>query len=166
MVAKDAHGALEESRRAAELNPSMPFALAIHAYQWYMAGNSAEESIALVQRAIGLSPRDPVEWLFYDVLSGAFLNAGRFAEGLEAGRRLIALSPNYYWGYLWSAMNAVGLGQIEEAHAVLRDARRVKPELSYELARKCLGTMAPHVDRLFSNALREAGLNREARCQA
>lgn len=166
MVAKDAHGALEESRRAAELNPSMPFALAIHAYHWYMAGNSSEESIALVQRAIRLSPRDPVEWLFYDVLSGAYLNAGRFAEGLEAGRRLIALSPNYYWGYLWSAMNAVGLGQSEEAHAMLRDARRVKPELSYELARKCLGTMAPDVDRRFSTALREAGLGREARCQA
>lgn len=158
MTAGDGHGALEEARQAVELNPSMPFALAIHAYQRHMAGHSAEESISFVQRALRLSPHDPVEWLFYDVLGSAYLNAGRFAEGLEAGRRLIALSPNYYWGYLWSAMNAVGLGQIEEAREFVAQARRVKPELSFELAKKCLGTMAPNVDRRFLAALRQAGL--------
>jgi serine/threonine protein kinase len=48
------------------------------------------------------------------------------AEGLEEGR-LIALAPRYYWGYLWSAMNAVGLGRVEEARAMIREARLVKP---------------------------------------
>jgi TolB-like protein/cytochrome c-type biogenesis protein CcmH/NrfG/predicted Ser/Thr protein kinase len=158
MTAGDGHGALEESRQAVELNPSMPFALAIHAYHRHIAGYPPEESIALVQRALRFSPHDPVEWLFYDVLAGAYLNAGRFVEGLEAGRRLIALSPNYYWGYLWSAMNAVGLGQIEEAREFVAQARRVKHELSFELAAKCLGTMAPDVDRRFKEALRQAGL--------
>ncbi|HEX6729824.1 MAG TPA: protein kinase [Pyrinomonadaceae bacterium] len=158
MTAGDGHGALEESRQAVALNPSMPFALAIHAYHRHIAGHPPEESIGLVQRALRLSPHDPVEWLFYDVLSGAYLNAGRFDEGLEAGRRLIVLSPNYYWGYLWSAMNEVGLGRIEEARELVAQARRVKPELSFELARKCLGTMAPDVDRRFLAALRQAGL--------
>ena len=158
MTAGDSHGALEEARQAVELNPSMPFALAIHAYHRHMAGHSPEESIGFVQRALRLSPHDPVEWLFYDVLASAYLNAGRFAEGLEAGRQLITLSPNYYWGYLWSAMNSVGLGQIEQARNLVREAVRVKPELSFELARKCLGTMAPDVDRRFTEALRQTGL--------
>jgi len=158
MTAKDGHGALEEARRAVELNPSMPFALVLHAYQWHLAGHPPEESIELVRRARALSPHDPVEWLFYDVLAGAYLNAGRFAEGLEAGRRLIALSPNYYWGYLWSAMNAAGLGQLEEARSLVREARRVKPALSFELARKCLGRMAPEVERRLCESLRRAGL--------
>src|SRR5262249_1124792 len=152
------HGALEEARRAVELNPSLPFALAIHAYQRHMAGHSPEESIGLVQRACALSPYDPVEWLFYDVLAGAYLNAGRFAEGLEAGRQLIMVSRRYYWGYLWSAMNVVGLGQIEEARRLIHEAQRVKPALSFELARKCLGKMAPDVERRFCGALRQAGL--------
>ena len=158
MTAGDGHGALEESRRALELNPSMPFALAIHAYHRHISGQPPQESIALVQRALRLSPHDPVEWLFYDVLASAFLNAGRFAEGFDAGRRLIALSPNYYWGYLWSAMNATGLGQIAEARKLVDEARRVKPELSLELALKCLGTMSPDVDRRFNEALRLTGL--------
>lgn len=158
MTARDGHGALEESRHALELNPSMPFALAIHAYHRHISGQPPQESIALVQRALRLSPHDPLEWLFYDVLASAYLNAGRFAEGLEAGRRLIALSPNYYWGYLWSAMNAVGLGQIAEARNLNDEAQRVKPELSLELALKCLGTMSPDVDRRFNEALRLTGL--------
>ena len=158
MTAGDRHGALEESRHAVELNPSMPFALAIHAYHWHIAGHSPEESIAFVQRALRLSPHDPVEWLFYDVIASAYLNAERFAEGFDAGRRLIALSPNYYWGYLWSAMNAAGLGNIAEARKLVEEARRVKPELSLALALKCLGTMAPDVDRRFTEALRLSGL--------
>nr|ART36316.1 C595 [uncultured bacterium] len=158
MTTGDGHGALEESRHALELNPSMPFALAIHAYHRHIAGQPPEESIALVERALRLSPHDPVEWLFYDVLASAYLNAERFAEGFEAGRRLVALSPNYYWGYLWSAMNAVGLGQIAEARKLVDEARRVEPQLSLELALKCLGTMAPDVDRRFKEALRLTGL--------
>jgi adenylate cyclase len=158
MTAGDRYGALEEGRRAVDLNPSLVRAVAVHAYNRHMAGHPPEESIDLMQRAMRLSPHDPLEWLFYDVLAGAYLNAGRFAEGMEAGRRLIVLSPTYYWGYVWSAMNAAGLGRIEEAHDLIREARQVKPHLSFELARKCLGAMAPDVERRFANALHQAGL--------
>ena len=158
MAAHDSHGALEAAGRAVDLNPSMPLALGYHAYHRHIAGHPPEESIELVKRAMRLSPHDPVEWVFYDVLAGACLNAGRFAEGLAAGRRLISLSPNYYWGYLWSAMNAVGLGQVEEARQLVREGRAVKPTLSLDLARRCLGRMAPDVDRRFTEALRQSGL--------
>jgi eukaryotic-like serine/threonine-protein kinase len=158
MVAGDGYGALNEARRAVELNPSLPFALAIHAYLRHITGHSPDESIELMKRAIRLSPHDPVEWMFHDILSGAYLNAGRHAEGLDAGRRLIALAPHYYWGYLWSAMNAVGLGRLDEARALIGEARRVKPGISVDLARKCLGSMTEDVDRRFSRALRRAGL--------
>jgi serine/threonine protein kinase/tetratricopeptide (TPR) repeat protein len=158
MTAGDGHGALEAAGRAVELNPSMPLTLAYHAYHRHIAGHPPEESIEVVRRAMRLSPHDPVEWIFYDVLAGACLNAGRFAEGLAAGRRLISLSPNYYWGYLWSAMNAVSLGQVEEARQLIREGRVVKPTLSLALARRCLGGMAPDVDRRFTEALHQSGL--------
>jgi cytochrome c-type biogenesis protein CcmH/NrfG len=158
MTAGDGQGALEAASRAVDLNPSMPLALALHAYHRHMAGHPPEESIESVRRAMRLSPHDPAEWLFCDVLAGAYLNAGRFAEGLAAGRRLISLSPNYYWGYLWSAMNAVGLGQVEEARQLISEGRVVKPTLSLALARRCLGRMAPDVDRRFTEALHQSGL--------
>ncbi|MFN2386497.1 MAG: tetratricopeptide repeat protein [Thermoanaerobaculia bacterium] len=158
MTAGEGYAALEEARHGTELNPSHPWALLFRAYVWHMTGNPPEESIEMVTRAMRLSPRDPAEWLFYDVLGGAYSNAGRFAEGLAAGRRLVSLWPTYYFGYLWSAMNAIELGQSESAAASIREARRVLPEVTVEMVRRVLGAMAPDVDRRMMGALQRAGL--------
>ncbi len=158
MTAGDGVGAVEEARRAIELNPSHPKALLFHAYVWHMTGHPAEESIERVHRAMRLSPRDPVEWLFYDVLAGAYFNAGRYEEGLTAGRRLVALYPDYYFGYVWNAMNAVELGQMDVARAAVQEARRQVPDLSIAMLRRVLGAMGPEVDRRMMGALARAGL--------
>lgn len=141
-----------------DLSPSFPLALTFLAYLVHMIGHPPQESIDLVQRAMRLSPRDPVEWIFYDALGGAYWNAGRCEEGLAVSRRLIALSPSYYFGYLWGALNAVGLGQIEEAKDLIRQARQVQPALSLALIRRSLGAMATDVDRRMVEALRQAGV--------
>jgi TolB-like protein len=158
MTAGDGNAAIEEARRSMELNPSHPMALLFYAYFWHMTGHPTENSIELVDRAMRLSPRDPTEWLFYDVLAGAYFNAGRFDDGLAASRRLIGLWPEYYFGQLWCAMNAVGLGQLEVAQAAIREARQLLPELSLAMVRRVLGAMGPDVDRRMMGALQEAGL--------
>ncbi len=158
ITAGDSAGAHEVARRAVDLNPSMPLALAFLAYLMHMIGNPPQESIDLVQRAMRLSPHDPAEWIFYDALGGAYWNAGRCEEGLAVSRRLIALLPSYYFGYVWGALNAVGLGQIEEAKDLIRQARQVQPALSLALVRRGLGAMATDVDRRMAAALREAGV--------
>jgi serine/threonine protein kinase/cytochrome c-type biogenesis protein CcmH/NrfG len=159
MTAGEGYAAIEEARRGTELNPSHPWALLIRAYVWHMTGNPPDESIDLVMRAMRLSPRDPAEWLFYDVLGGAYFNAGRFAEGLAAGRRLVSLWPGYYFGHLWCAMNAMELGQTASAEASIREARRVLPEVTLDMVRRVLGAMAPDVDRRMMGALQRAGLD-------
>jgi serine/threonine protein kinase/tetratricopeptide (TPR) repeat protein len=158
ITAGDSAGAQEAARRAVDLNPSLPLALSFLAYLLHMTGHPPQESIDLVQRAMRLSPRDPVEWIFYDALGGAYWNAGQYEEGLAVSRRLIALSPSYYFGYLWGALNAVGLGRIEEARELIRQARRVQPELSLALVRRGLGAMATDVDRRMAAAWGQAGL--------
>jgi serine/threonine protein kinase len=158
MTAGDGYAAIEEARRGLELNPSHIMAQLFHAYMWHMTGHPPEDSIELVHRAMRLSPRDPVEWLFYDVLASAYFNAGRFDEGLAASRRLIALWPEYYFGQLWCVMNAVGLGQLEVAQASIREAHGLVPELSLAMVRRVLGAMAPDVDRRMMGALQRAGL--------
>jgi hypothetical protein len=105
-----------------------------------------------------LSPRDPVEWIFYDVLGGAYWNAGQYEEGLAVSRRLIALLPSYYFGYIWAVLNVVGLGRIDEGREMIRQARQVQPELSLALIRRGLGAMAPDVDLRMAAALGQAGL--------
>ena len=158
MTAGEGDAAIEEARRGRELNPSHPMALLFYAYFWNMTGQPPEESIELVHRAMRLSPRDPTEWLFYDVLASAYFNAGLYDEGLEASRRLIALWPEYYFGQLWCAMNAVGLGRMDTAENAIREARRLLPEISLEMVRRVLGAMGPEVDRRMMGALEQAGL--------
>lgn len=55
-------------------------------------------------------------------------------------------------------MNAVGLGRLDEARGLIAEARRVKPGVSVELSRKCVGVISDDVDRRFSEALRQAAL--------
>jgi TolB-like protein len=76
---------LDEARRAADLNPSDPIALNLVAWTLNMAGHPPEESIALVQRAMRLSPHDPREFFFYDTLGPAYFNAGRSGSALRSG---------------------------------------------------------------------------------
>ena len=149
---------LESARRAVDLNPSFPLALTFLAYMMHMTGNPPQESIDLVKRAMRLSPQDPIEWLFYDALGGAYWNAGRCEEGLAVSKRLIAMLPNYYFGYIWSALNLVGLARVDEAKEVIRIARQVQPALSLALLRRGLGAMAEDVDRRMSVALIQAGV--------
>lgn len=158
MTAGDSDAAHEAARRAVDLNPCLPMALTVLGYMKHMMGHPPQESIDLVQRAMQLSPRDPVEWLFYDALGGAYWNAGRYDEGLAVSRRLVAVLPDYYFGYLWGALNAVGLGLIDDARELIRQARQVQPALSMALIRRSLGAMATDVDRRMAAALREAGV--------
>jgi tetratricopeptide (TPR) repeat protein len=150
--------ALEEATRALELNPSSIWALMIHAWIWHMTGHDAGVSITQVERAMRLSPHDPAEFLFYDIGSAAYMNAGRYDGGLAFGRRLIALFPTYYYGYLWCAVNAAGLNRRDEARAFIADARRIQPDLSIRLVRQGLGAMAPQVDERLTHLLEQAGL--------
>lgn len=150
--------ALFEAKRALELNPSSIWALTSHAWIWHMTGHDPEVAIGQVERAMRLSPHDPAEHLFYDIGSSAYMNAERFEEGLVLARRLTALYPTYYYGYLWCAANAAGLGRIDEARAFVAEARRIQPDVSMSLVRLGLGAMAPEVDARMARLLGLAGL--------
>jgi hypothetical protein len=123
-----------------------------------MAGHPPEESIALIEQTMRLSPNDPIEWLYYDSLEIAYFCSGRFEDGVVASRRLNALRLIYLPGYLYGAMNAAEFGAMEEAREFLAGARSLCPDLSFDVARQALGGMAPDVDRRMSAALRKAGL--------
>ncbi len=59
----------------------------------HMIGEPPEQSIELVKRAMRLSPHDPMEWVFYDALGGAYWNAGQYEEGVHVSKRLNCSSP-------------------------------------------------------------------------
>ena len=49
----------------------------------------------------------------------------------------------------------VSVYSVGEARQLVREGRVVKPTLSLDLGRRCLGRMAPDVDRRFTEALQQ-----------
>jgi TolB-like protein len=158
MTAGQGFAAVEEVRHAYELNPGNPWVLLIFAWLRAMTGPSPQEAIEYVERARRLSPRDPAEWLFYDVQAGAFMIANRFEDALASARRLIQLWPGYTFGHVWCAMALASLGRPDEAREAVRRADAAMPGITIASVLQMLGAIAPEVSRHFSDALARAGM--------
>ena len=156
LTAGDPDNALDSTRRAVVLNPSMPEAWIWFGWAQLLAGNP-EACIVATERARRLNPQGPMVWI-YDSLALANWETGRYGASLEAGRRLVAAEPTYFTGYLYIAMSAVSLGNIDEARAAIAEGRRVRPDLSIEIMQNYLSVSRPEIDARRNAALREAGL--------
>ena len=148
--------ALESISRAVDLNPSMPEAWIWLGFAQILAGNP-DITITATKRAQQLNPQGPMVWI-YDNFALAYWELGRYAEGLDAARRLVASKPSYFTGYAYIAMNAVALGRLDEARAAIIEGRRVRPDLSLALMQNYFGVSRPDIDARRNDALRKAGL--------
>jgi TolB-like protein/class 3 adenylate cyclase len=157
LTAGEPRNGLDSTRRAVDLNPSMPEAWVWFGWAQLLAGDP-EGCIASSERAQRLSPHGPAVAFAHDNLAGAYWETGRYEAGLEAGRRLVAARPAYFWGYVYVAENAVGLGRLDEARAAIVEARRVQPDVSLELLQRGIGVSRPEIDARRNAALRQAGL--------
>jgi len=157
VMAGDIDNGLDAARLAVELNPSMPEAVGWLSWNLLMAGD-AQGCIDAGERAIRLDPLGPFTSIIYDNFSQAYWELGDYEAGLRAARRLLAELPDYFLGHVDVAMNAVGLGRIEEAREAIAEARRAQPDLSLEFMQGVYGVSRPEVDARRDAALRQAGL--------
>ena len=122
-----------------------------------LAGNP-EPAIAASERAQRLNPHGGHMVWIYENLSVAYWELGRYEDGLKLARKQVAFQPSYYTGYAYVAMNAVALGQLDEARASIAAGRRVRPDLSLALIQGYFGVSRPAFDARRNDALRQAGL--------
>jgi TolB-like protein/class 3 adenylate cyclase len=156
LAAGDPRNGIDSTQRAVDLNPSMPEAWIWLGWAHVLAGNP-EAAIAASERARRLNPQGPMVWI-YENLAIANWEIGRHEEGLDLARQLVATQPAYFTGYAFIAMNAVALGQIDEARAAIAAGRRVRPDLSLHLIQGYFGVSRPEFDTRRNVALRQAGL--------
>jgi len=157
VMSGDIDNGLDAARRAVEINPSMPEAWGWLSWNLLMAGDP-EGCIAAGERSIRLNPLGPFTSIIYDNFAEAYWELGDYEAGLRAARRLLAELPSYYFGYVFVAMNAVGLGRLDEAREAILEGRRSQPDLSLELVQGIYGVERPEIDARRNAALREAGL--------
>lgn len=109
-------------------------------------------------RAIRLSPFDPLLYLPYVGLAYAHFAAGRFEEAAAAAGRASQSNPKFSMPYVLHAAALANLGRGEEAAAVADRLREVEPDLTVSTAIRSARFAEPDKNAELGNALLRAGL--------
>jgi TolB-like protein len=159
LLAGKAYGdALAELETAIALNPCL-------AVSYCGLGDSlayegrVSEAIPYFQRAIELSPYDPLRWAFYSYRALAHIFARDFALACEWAQRATRVPNAHCWAF---AHRVSALGQLErpdDLRVAVGELLQRKPDFSCGFARKRLFYVKdPGQLELYAEGLRKAGI--------
>ena len=110
------------------------------------------------ERAIRLSPFDPLLYLPYVGLAYAHFAAGRFEEAAAAAGKARQSNPKFSMPYVLHAAALANLGRGEEARVVADRLREVEPDLTVSTAIRSARFANPDKNAELGDALLRAGL--------
>ena len=157
MNSGEVRAALTECRLALELNPNLAAAHFGLAYALTLAGR-ADEALDSVDRAIRLSPYDPLMHAFVTLKSGMFVLAGRYAEALETARDAQRKPNCTAWAHLHEASALANLGRLDEAKAAMDKAHALQPDISMRWVRTLLPAEPGVAVDAYFEGMKKAGL--------
>lgn len=100
----DHESAIEMADRAAAFNPNS--FQAWHCRGWvYRVAGLPEEAVRSFERAIRMSPVDPVLYRAFAGMGTAFVGLRRFEEAIEAAKKAVRQNPEYPIAYLCLALH-------------------------------------------------------------
>src|SRR5207237_7904861 len=91
--------------------------------QMHLYAGHPEEAIALAEKGIRLSPKDPRLFIWLAALAGAHYRLGHYTQTIEAGRRSWTLNRNWPAGLRYVVAGLAQLGRMEEARAALEELK-------------------------------------------
>jgi adenylate cyclase len=123
-------------------------------------GGRPEESIPQFERAIRLSPRNPLLWGYWMMLGLAYINLEKYEEATVSFEKAIQQPNAAFMVFVYAASTLAHLGRIDEARALLAEAKTRKPGFSIDTVRSAADQFGPHsgVARII-DGLRKAGLS-------
>ena len=149
--------------RALTLNPNS-------AHAWLSRGfvlvflNQPGPAIEALQRAMRLSPLDPLGPGFKSTLAFAHSIAGRYEEAIEWADRALHEQPRFDPAMAAKVVSCAHLGRIDEAREWLRRRLELQPELTIAEWKARGGAVkfaSPEILALYEDGLRKAGLPEE-----
>ena len=119
-----------------------------------------DDAIAVehAERAIRLSPFDPLTYLPYGGLAYAHFAAGRFEEAIAAASLATQSNPRFTVPVILHAAALGSLGRSEDAKTVLQRLLELQPGITVATAILSARYVAPKKVAALENALRRAGL--------
>jgi TolB-like protein/DNA-binding SARP family transcriptional activator len=125
------------------------------AHAWMGNGPRAVEE---VNRAMALSPYDPLSYAYNAYASVAYLVDGQYERAIERALSSLRENPTYTAAHRLLVIALVLTGRENEAQASARRLLELEPGLTVTgFRRRYPGSSSPHVD-LFSDALARAGI--------
>src|SRR6516164_3548542 len=148
--------------RAVTLNPNSAHAWMARGFASYCQ-NRPDPAIEAFERAMRLSPLDPLGHLFTCGMAFAHTAAGRYEETLEWADRSLRELPRYRSSMYMKVILCAHLDRLEEAHEWLGRLLEDTPGLTIAgcKARFATGWLAPQIADFYVEGLRKAGLPEE-----
>ena len=154
---KDMAAAEARHQEALAINPSEPMAW-LHLANvrcWRGEGGFAEEAS---QKAIGLSPLDPMKPYFEFIAAHACLTAADYERAIAFGRHSLRGHRTHTATHRVLAIAQVLFGDVDGARRTVADMRALEPHLTVaQFQARYPGAAFPHAS-LYAQALAQAGL--------
>jgi TolB-like protein/class 3 adenylate cyclase/Tfp pilus assembly protein PilF len=114
--------------RALDLNPNLAW---VYLYSSWAKASLGQPEIALerIERALRLSPNDPLTASFHAAKAWAELFAGRFAEAYSSAETAIRQRPGFLLYTCIAAVSAALAGQADDAHRIVGVMLRADPAM-------------------------------------
>jgi TolB-like protein/DNA-binding winged helix-turn-helix (wHTH) protein len=159
LLARKAYGdALAELETAVELNPCLAVSYCGLADSLAYEGRISE-AIPYFQKAIDLSPYDPLRWAFYSYRALAHIFAREFELAFDWAQRATRVPNAHYWAFAHRVSALGHLRRPEELHVAAGELLQRKPDFSCGFARKWLFYVKdPEQLELYVEGLRRAGI--------
>ena len=118
----------------------------------------ADRAISWGERAVRLSPFDPLGFLAFDGISLGHFLAERYDESAEAARRAIQVNPLFSINYMCLVAALSRLGQKEDAKSAVTRLLGLQP--SFSIGRQCATVgVVPSLAAELTDAVSSVGLS-------
>lgn len=159
LLARGAYSnALGELEAAVELNPNLAVVYCGLGDSLAYEGRTSE-AIPYFQRAVSLSPHDPMRWAFYSYGALAYLFAQQFELAEEWAHKATRVPNCHYWGYAHRVAALGYLQRADETGVALTELRKINPNFNCNLARRRLFYLKDQSQiALYIDGLRRSGV--------
>jgi adenylate cyclase len=157
VLLKDFDAAGESYARALEVNPNESLAWLFKGAMHSFKGEGAA-AMQSAERALKLSPLDPVRYLYDALAASAAVSAGRYEDGLELAQRSWRANRRFASSLRAIVIAQVLLGRLNEARQSARALLQLEPTLTASGYLRRHPSGAYPIGKVWSEALRTAGV--------
>ena len=156
LLSQDRKAADEAFGRALALSASCSFVYSLGCVPVAYGGDS-ERAIAWAERALRLSPLDPMNCVPQGIIGFANFLLGRHEHAVAAGRLAIQLNPGFSILHGWLAASLAASGRFDDAKASGAQLLSLDPDFRIDQWSAAVG-IAPAIYDLVVDAMKHAGL--------